>query len=366
MGEFIVPEERHMGKPKAGCDTLWSGMGRDQRRITRRLVHVTSAGEAGERLVDVLARRLGAVLASPVPRARVRAMIAAGAVRLDGRVERNPGRRLPPGARLLARVHRAALAPRRERVDRPFRLGARAIVYRDACLIVVSKPPGLPTHATADRGRPHLVGHLQARLAAQGRGTYLAVHQRLDRDTSGLVLFATDPAANPGLARAFASRKVEKSYLALTARPARLPSAAGFRVTAPLASGKGGGRVRVGDGSTVPAETDVTVREVLPHALLVEARPGTGRKHQIRAHLAHAGLPILGDARYGPTLPPHQAPPVPRLMLHAWRLSLPHPLDGHRLLLESPLPDDFLAALAGARRGRPPRRQMSSSTRSGG
>jgi 23S rRNA-/tRNA-specific pseudouridylate synthase len=86
----------------------------------------------------------------------------------------------------------------------------------------------------------------------------------------------------------------------------------------------------------------VAVREVLPGALLVEARPLTGRKHQVRAHLAHAGLPVLGDVAYG-------GPPAPRVMLHAWRLRLRHPLTGEPLRLESPLPADFRAALARAR-----------------
>ncbi len=305
--------------------------------------------------MDVLAGLLRGVLTGPVALARVRAMVVSGAVRADGTVERNPGKRLRPGVRLEALVRPAALASPRERFDRPFQLDARAIAYRDDSLIVVSKPPGLPTHATVDPERPHLVRHVQALLAAEGRGSYLAVHQRLDRDTSGLVLFGTDAAANPALARAFQGREVEKSYLALTARPARLPPAV-LRIGTPLGSTEGGRRTRAGGAGAVPAETEVLVREVLPGALLVEARPRTGRKHQIRAHLAQVGLPILGDARYGPSRWPASAVRVPRLMLHAWRLALPHPLSGQRLVLESPLPDDFRAALAAARRPRARRR----------
>ncbi len=276
-------------------------------------------------------------------------MIVAGAVRADGRVERKPGRALRSGQRIEALVRPAALQPPRVRSDRPFRLDAGAIVYRDEAVIVVSKPPGLPTHATADPERPHLVGHVQKLLAAEGRAPYVAVHQRLDRDTSGLVLLAVDPAANPGLARAFEGRAVEKVYLALTARPPVLP-ATSFRVELPLAVPEGGGRVRPGGRGALPAATDVVVREVLPRALLLEVRPRTGRKHQIRVHLAQAGLPILGDSSYGPGPAPARALPVPRLMLHAWRLSLPHPVSGRALACESPLPDDFRAALRAARR----------------
>jgi 23S rRNA pseudouridine1911/1915/1917 synthase len=325
-----------------------SDMTGERQGPTRRLVRVVGRHEAGGRLVDLLAGWLTAALARAVPRSRVRAMIAAGAVRADGRVERNPGRPLRPGQRLEALVRPSALQPPRVRSDRPFQLSAGAIVHRDEALIVVSKPAGLPTHATADPERPHLVGHVQGLLAAEGRAPYVAVHQRLDRDTSGLVLFAIDPAANAALARAFQGREVEKVYLALTARPDLLP-AASFRIDTPLGPTEGGRRICPGGPDALPAQTDVVVREVLPHALLVEARPRTGRKHQIRVHLAHVGLPILGDASYGPGRARPPALAVPRLMLHAWRLSLPHPISGRPLACESPLPEDFRQALRAAR-----------------
>ena len=169
------------------------------------------------------------------------------------------------------------------------------------------------------------------------------MHQRLDRDTSGVVLFATDPRANEGLARAFAGREVEKTYVALTARPAdRCPDedSASRRRSRPRGRARAR-RVAVGGEGAKPAETEVVVREVLADALLVEARPLTGRKHQVRAHLAHAGMPILGDPVYGDA-----GGRAPRLMLHARRLALPHPLTGEPLAIESPLPADFEAVLA--------------------
>jgi 23S rRNA-/tRNA-specific pseudouridylate synthase len=141
----------------------------------------------------------------------------------------------------------------------------------------------------------------------------VAVHQRLDRDTSGVVLFATDRRANEGLARAFEGRRVEKTYLALAARPP-VPPDRPLRLSLPLAAAGPGGRSRVvggGEGART-AVTEVVVREVLAGALLVEARPLTGRKHQVRAHLAHAGMPILGDPVYG-----NAGGRAQRLMLHA-------------------------------------------------
>jgi RluA family pseudouridine synthase len=306
-----------------------------------------AADEAGLRLADVLARRLGEALKRPVPMARVRALVSSGSVRVDAEVLRAAGRPLRAGQGVEALVRPELLRPRAQASDRPFRLTPRAVLFRDASLLAVDKPPGLPTHPTADPSRPSLVGHVEAYLRAEGGGGYLGVHQRLDRDTSGIVLFSIDPRANAGLARAFEGREVEKTYVALTARPLTPPPSR-FSVLAPLAPpGRADARqVRVGGPGAKPAETDVIVLEALPGALLVEARPLTGRKHQARAHLAHAGLPILGDAIYGP-----HGGAAPRLMLHARRLELAHPLTGDRLCLESPLPADFDAVLRGLRSG---------------
>src|SRR5262249_34115511 len=149
--------------------------------------------------------------------------------------------------------------------DRAFTLSDADVLYRDDILIAVDKPPGLPTVPTADPRRPSLAAAVKAFLAARRPDAppaepYLAVHQRLDRDTSGVVLFAIDPAANAGLAAAFAGRAVEKTYDALTRRPReRLPRR--FTVDAPVTE----------DGAA--ARTELTVAKVLARGLLVEARP---------------------------------------------------------------------------------------------
>jgi 23S rRNA pseudouridine1911/1915/1917 synthase len=302
--------------------------------------------EDGRRVADILFRWLPEALGRPVPRARVRAMIAAGAVRLDGVPVRGAGRPVRAGQRLEALVRADRLVGRGPSRDRPFALTESAVLYRDDVLLAVDKPSGIPVHATADRSRPHLVGHVERFLAARGaKRPYVAVHQRLDRDTSGIVLFATDPRANEAMARAFAGREVGKTYVALTARPSVLPRRR-FRIDRRLdaAGGSRPGRVRVVTSGGREAATDVGIRQVLPSALVVEAKPLTGRKHQIRVHLAAAGLPVLGDGIYGPARPAGGVA-VSRLMLHACRLELKHPLTGARLVIESPLPPDFRRTL---------------------
>jgi RluA family pseudouridine synthase len=327
----------------------------DERRLGLR----TTTAHAGRRLDDVLAEWLPDALARPISRAKARRIVMAGAVLLEGRVVRRPGQALASGQRLEARVRVDLLADRTDR-DRPFVLTAREVLFEDESLIVVDKPPGLPTPPTVDPRRPSLFAAVRSYLGEKaGEAAYLGLHQRLDRDTSGVVLFAKDPAVNPALARAFAGHAARKTYHALTRRPnRRVPRE--WEVRSSLASlGKGAtARVKsVREGGS-PAETAFVLRRVLPWGLLVEARPRTGRKHQIRVHLAEAGLAILGDELYG--RPEPLAPPVPRLMLHAVRLELAHPVTGALLAVESPYPEDFRRVLearsvrpspAGTRRG---------------
>jgi 23S rRNA pseudouridine1911/1915/1917 synthase len=316
---------------------------------TRRVVRRVSEAESGRTLAAVLGDALAAAAGEDVPRSRVRAMIATGAVQVDGRPLRVAARPLRSGQRVETIARLDELRPPTRSTDRPFRLGPEAVLYRDRWLIAVAKPAGLPAHATADPARASLAGHVQRLLATSG--ATVAVHQRLDRDTSGVVVFGLAPEANAGLSRAFAGRAAEKTYLALTARPVPLPPRE-IVVDAPLADGGPARRpVRVDGVGARPAETCVVVREVLADALLVEARPRTGRKHQVRVHLAHAGMPVLGDPVYGKGTS-GAAGAAPRLMLHASRLALAHPVTGRPLVVDCPIPPDFGAVLERLRAAR--------------
>jgi 23S rRNA-/tRNA-specific pseudouridylate synthase len=328
-----------------------SGGGGEPPALTGRPLRLLAdARHAGRRADDVAREWLTEVLGSVPSKGAVRRLIMAGALRVRGQPLRAPGRLIQRGALLDLRVRPELLL----RDEEPSSLDAARILHEDDAVIAVDKPPRLPTVATADPRRPHLVGLVERLLEARARGgrpappaTHprwwpldaggLAVHQRLDQDTSGVVLFVKDPAANAGLAAQFAAHTVEKTYLALTARPARLPAP----------------RWRVESGAAV---TDFVVVEAFPRGLLVEAHPRTGRKHQIRIHLAEAGMPILGDARYG-----GDGAAAPRVMLHAARLRLRHPLSGAPLSIRSPVPADFQAVLDGLRparaTGRDPRRR---------
>jgi 23S rRNA pseudouridine1911/1915/1917 synthase len=306
-------------------------------------------GARGRRLDEFAGAWLTQALVRGLSRSAVRRLIIAGVVRVDGRRTRRPSLLLEPGQRIDA-------APRLAEIERSARdvasdLGESQIVFEDPWLVAVDKPSGMPFHKTADPSRPDLVSAVRRLLAARPGGPpqpYLGVHQRLDRDTSGVALFAKHPDANAGLAAAFGNRRVVKVYHALTVRPLSLPPAR-WTLEGRLGVIGSGRRAKVGsvaEGGDV-ARTDFTLLETLRSALLIEARPRTGRKHQIRAQLAEAGLAILGDTRYSGRAP---CVLVPRLMLHACRLELVHPVTGEPLAVESAYPEDFKRTLAHLRR----------------
>ena len=189
-----------------------------------------------------------------------------------------------------------------------------------------------------------LKAHLGAREGAgaggagPGGGAYLGVHQRLDRDTSGLLVYARRKEANAGLARQFEGRTVKKTYVAAVAGWPKGKGRAELRDV--LAPGDDGTMrvVRGRDPRAKPAVTRVKVLARRGERALLELELETGRTHQARVQLAHAGAPIAGDALYG-------GPPGPRLMLHASALAMEHPLTKRPLRLVAPTPADFEAWL---------------------
>jgi 23S rRNA (cytosine1962-C5)-methyltransferase len=206
------------------------------------------------------------------------------------------------------------------------------IVHDDGDLVVVDKPAGVPSQA-ADPARPDDV---VTRLRAHLGGAYLGVHQRLDRDTSGLLVYARRKEANAGLARQFEGRAVEKTYLAAVAGWPRGKDRA--RLEDALVEDKDG-TMRVARGRDARAKRAVTRVKVVERRAgraLLELVLETGRTHQARVQLAHAGAPIAGDALYG-------GPAAPRLMLHASALALEHPRTGARSRFVAPAPPELRA-----------------------
>lgn len=210
------------------------------------------------------------------------------------------------------------------------------IVYEDDDIVAVDKPEGL---AAIPERRPQ-GGSLFETLCAE-RAERLYIVHRIDKETSGLIVFARNADAHRRLSRQFETRTVEKVYLALV--HGVIAEDAG-RIDKPLRQ-FGSGRVGVDPERGKPSLTEFRVLQRLPPPAgytLIEARPRTGRRHQIRVHLYSIDHPIVGDPLYGDKA---LQGPFPRLMLHAKTLAI-HLPSGALLTLETPIPRSFMAVLS--------------------
>lgn len=298
---------------------------------------------AGWRLDHFLKRRIGRL-----SRTRIQEIIRDQITFSDGRRVR-PSAAVRAGEVILLRRP----APVEPEVPRWF-----DVLYEDDSVLVIDKPAGLPMHTTAKFWRNTLTALLRERYP----GERMDVAHRIDRETSGVLLIARGAAAASFLTRAFARRAVAKTYLALVKGappdegtidlPLKLLDSPSHVMMGPAAAG---------DRAGLPAVTRYrVVRRFAAHALC-EARPETGRQHQIRVHMAAIGHPIVGDKLYAASetlfmraceegVTPELLAcfdNLPRHALHAHRLTFPHPAGRGDITIESPLSADLLEYMAG-------------------
>ncbi len=272
--------------------------------------------EAGERLDRLAARRLD------LSRSVVQRIIQNEALRIDG--ERAVSSyRVRGGERVEARVPEEGLLAEEIPV---------AVVFEDELLLVVEKPAGLVVHPGAGNPSGTLVNALLERGIAGGEEVRRpGIVQRLDRDTSGLMVITKGEPAYSRLVAEIGGRRVERVYRAVVMgeglpETGTVDSPVGRDPENPTLMAAGVGR---------PAVTHFEVlREAAGHAML-RVRLETGRTHQIRVHLSAIGHPVYADPLYGRAIPGR------RLWLHAERLAFAHPVSGEALEFESPIPEDL-------------------------
>ena len=287
---------------------------------------------AGERLDVAIAQALA------LSRTLAKDLVDEGLVTLDGRPVGKPATKLRGGeiVSLILPPQRPSLV---EAEDLPL-----PIVYEDADLAAVDKPPGLIAHPTATVRTGTVVNALLGRMHLSKEDVYdphredyrPGIVHRLDKDTSGVMVVAKHDAAHRALSDAFKKRLTVKEYVAIVVGD--VPDE--IRIDAPI------GRhpiqrqtMTVGGGNPKPASTTVRVLARTGAFALVKATPRSGRTHQIRVHLAHLGAPIVGDEVYG-----RSSGAIDRQALHAFRLTLPHPSDGQAITFVAPVPQDMVAA----------------------
>ena len=289
-----------------------------------------SAEDAGRRLDLYLASRL-----PDLSRTRIQELIDQGRVHISERLARRAQRVMPGDIIDIEILPRPPLRAAPEEIPLD-------VLYEDEDVIVVNKPAGMVVHAGAGAARGTLVNallHHFGRLSTLGGNLRPGIVHRLDRGTSGAMVVARNDVAHRLLAEQFRSRAVSKTYVALLHgrmsrdagtidRPISRDPQRRTRMTARLGHGRA-------------AQTDWRVLLRLGNFSLMEAEPRTGRTHQIRAHFAAAGHPLVGDTLYGA---PRQVRaggvslnPLGRVFLHAARLSFAHPRTGATIEVRAPL-----------------------------
>lgn len=207
-------------------------------------------------------------------------------------------------------------------------------LWEDAALAAFAKPAGLLTIPGRREGESCLFA-----LAQQALGQRLFIVHRIDRETSGLVLFARTASAHRTLCLSFERREVEKRYLALVAPPPAAPE--GLLEADLVPARRGFMRLgRHGERSVRAVTLYRRLRDAGEGRTLLEVTPRTGRTHQIRLQLAELGSPLVGEPHYRSSagVRPQEGE---RLWLHAWRLALAHPMTGAPLALEAPPPSEL-------------------------
>ena len=213
------------------------------------------------------------------------------------------------------------------------------ILHQDPYLIAIEKPPGLPSQPTMDPRRPNALDQLKSQL---GREVFL--HHRLDRDTSGVMIFGLDKKINPALTNLFREHQIQKKYVCIVKmNKETLPTE--FQVQNHLAPIRDQNKklmrmVSVKTGGWA-ALTLFQVMQLHDSYALIQAVPKTGRTHQIRIHLAEMKCPILGDPLYG-----GKSSLVPRLMLHASSIEFEHPITKQNILIKCEYPKDFTSVMS--------------------
>ncbi len=293
--------------------------------MKRRQLRV-AASDAGRSLAELLAEGLS------LPASDARRLVQRGAIYVDGRRCREPDRALKAHQVLLAVLEEGGRSTLEERGTPRL-----SVLFEDEHLVAIDKPAGTPSQPTMGRTGDSAADLLERRL-----GRPVASVHRLDRDTSGVLVFGKSAHAGGALAEQFRKGEVRKRYLA--ACGPNLPE----RGTIALAIARDPshvGRHRAVTSGGRPARTDYVRLHAGADFCLVALHPKTGRTHQLRAHLKAVGAPILGDALYGGA---SEASGIRagRTLLHAQAIEVTHPATGERLFIEAEVPDDLRAFFA--------------------
>lgn len=296
-------------------------------------------------MCDADGERLDRYLADEIPsisRGQAKKIIDIGGVHIDGRRVRSCSRAVKSGESVEVYLDNLSLDP--------FRFADKDILFRDKYLIVFNKPAGIDTQPTHARYKGTLYEALQVLLQDPARlrqKPELGMVQRLDRGTTGVMVFSIHPRSHRGLTKIFMEHQADKRYLALVGGA---PAECSGEIRSLLARSRKENKVVSVERGGKEALTRYRVVDRFEQASLVELELLTGRSHQIRAHMAELGCPLLGDSRYGGVTQLCESV-LERPMLHASRLAFDHPVTGEELRFDVPLYDDMASLVTRLKNG---------------
>ena len=319
--------------------------------------------EKSTSLNELLRSELPRLLGESVSNSKIRRLIVAGSVSVNGRQIRVPAFNLRAGSAVSVQIDEEKLFFEKQPDDIAFELTEKDVLFEDESIIVVNKPTHFPSEAGMVESRDNLHAAVVRFLFEKQKiekpnaknPPYAGIMHRLDRDTSGVILFTKSRSVNAACHDMFENHTARKVYNAIvcvkSSEIKNFPVGKEFSVEFPMGrvSPKGQaakwGKMSEKNGG-LPSKTDFKVLKELTaddlskiavgsamlragenRFLLLECRPLTGRTHQIRVHLSSLGIPILGDELYGGH--PHE-----RIMLHARSLTFPHPVSGEIMCVE--------------------------------
>lgn len=288
-------------------------------RQSQRQQWVVSEAESYLKLLEFIKLKVGAAFSNK----KIKQALDLQQCYLNGRLESFAATRLRQGDRIELAMG-SFLSPAFE---------PERILYEDEALLIYDKPPFIASVTENGSGLAH-------QLLAYCT-TLLPVH-RLDRDTSGVIIFAKQQASYDALLSIFKEHLIQKTYLALVHGTPKHGQGVVEKMVAPLKKTGSKNLWGIVASGGLVSKTAWSVKTQSGKYSLLTCHPITGRTHQIRVHLSYLGHPIVGDTQYGST----QTRQTARMLLHACSVTFPHPITKKKLTIESPLPADFQAALA--------------------
>lgn len=291
-----------------------------------------------------------------VSNSKIRRLIVAGAVSVNKKQCRIPSWTMQSGDEVRVAFDEDKFFFEKQPDDIQFEVSEQSVLYEDDVIIVVDKPAFFPTEETITGSRDNLhaavIRYLWKKNPSLRNPPYVGIMHRLDRETSGVILFTKTRAVNKNVFDMFEQHTAQKVYRAVCTRKMQLGKAPLSEVPQKFCIDKPIGRISASSAACKmgvvetsdhhtnnvkeiqAARTDCLLIGKKDNRYYIEARPHTGRTHQIRVHLSWYGLPLVGDELYG-------GEGGGRIMLHAQSLTFPHPVTGQTMCVESPLPDGF-------------------------